>query len=184
MYKIAALAAALCSACSAMGGAEEAPRPSSWPAGAAANPETPPDDLSQSAPNARGDRAVTAFERRLSRIRRSKGSFAGRLAAVRKALEAATPEWNRLGDDRVLSKMRNAAGEAAGNLAKAEIERIRRGAGDQSEERRSLEALRAEVDRQDWLPEGFRSGIRLDVSFAVAQSRTGKIRAPGRPPRR
>lgn len=122
---------------------------------------------------ARGDLAVAALAKKLSRIKRARGDFSKMLAAVRSVLDAASPPWNRVGDDRVLSKMRNEAGAAAQALAKMEIERLVARPGRIEDKGRLLEALRDQINAQEWLAEGFKASIRLDIAFALADLKAG-----------
>jgi hypothetical protein len=118
---------------------------------------------------AEGDAAARELEEELARRADARGTFSEKIERMTGALQAAMGPWNMKGDDRVLSLMRIAAGAVTEELALDEIARLKRTGGDEAA--KGLEALAREIGKISWLADGFKSSIKVAISFATADLR-------------
>lgn len=118
---------------------------------------------------AAGDAAVRALEQKLQSVMAERMPFSVASAKISEIYLGSTGAWNLKGDDRVLSLMRTAASSAIEEAAQREIDGIL--ADTERDARGRLQALKEELGRIEWLPEGFRSSLGMEISFAIASAR-------------
>lgn len=126
---------------------------------------------------AKGDAAVTAVEAELRKIASSTSKWGLKIELMTEALNEAAGPWNLAGDDRVLSMMRNSAGEIAEGIIKDEAERIKGLSNDEmplEDKDSALSALSNSVEEISWLAEGFKASIKCEIAFARADLKMGK----------
>jgi hypothetical protein len=112
----------------------------------------------------KGDDAVAELEKELDGIRSSETDFEIRLDRIYDSYFRAVQPFNLLGDDRVLGMMAISVGSFVEKVLGEEIERP-----DITVER--LELVRELVRGVEWIPEGFRSSMALEIAFQISQRR-------------
>jgi hypothetical protein len=111
-----------------------------------------------------GDRAAGELIKKVNILVNSKETAEEKIKKLGIELEEACIPWNLKGDDRVLSKMNQAADEAFEKVILDEIVTI--SATDAFLKKKRLAELLKLVDKSFWLADGFKVSLRLAIAFA------------------
>lgn len=109
------------------------------------------------------------FENNVNTLVNSGISFKNRLEKINWLLIQECDYWNKKGEDGIISKLKNFAGQAITISINNEIGSIKQREENLEKRKGALDEIKRLVSDIKWLTEGFKSGINVRLSFASIQ---------------